>query len=341
MEKSEKLRKSWPTESELNRRIQALRKSLKGCVLCPRKCSVDRTAGEYGVCGIGEDIILACALPHHGEEPPISGKAGAGTIFFSSCNLQCIYCQNHQISHRPEGRRISVEELVEIILKLERMGCHNIELVTPTSQLPSIVEALSQAHTGKLDIPIVFNCGGYESPEIIEMLSGIVDIYLPDFKYGLAQTGFELSGVHNYPECAIVSIGNMIEQVGAELMIDRDVAYRGILIRHLVLPGHTDNSLSVLRAIRDNFSSSVSLSLMSQYTPTPAVRSHRELYRRITAQEYTAVVDAALEMGFDNLYIQEVDGRSLIPDFSMDHPFDWDATTTAPDPVPASPKAAD
>lgn len=303
--------------------MQNLNEFLGSCALCPRKCAVDRKAGERGFCGIGEKIVLSHALPYHGEEPPISGSRGAGTIFFSSCTLKCIYCQNYQISHQATSRQITVAELSEIMLDLQRKGCHNVELVTPTHQLPPVIEALIGARGEGLTIPVVYNCGGYENAEIIHLLSGLVDIYLPDFKYGTDAASLKFSGVDDYAEHALASIREMIEQAGEELEMEDGIAHRGILIRHLVLPGMMDDSLSVLGIIRKNFSPAVTLSLMAQYTPVPAVHSHPDLNRRITRQEYETVVDAALEMGFDHLYVQEVDDRSLFPDFMKDNPFDW------------------
>ena len=213
---------------------------------------------------------MSSALPHHGEEPPLSGRRGAGTIFFSSCNLKCVYCQNYQISHSPAGRPVSEEALAGIMLELEDLGCHNIEPVTPTPHLPGIMAALLIARERGLRLPFVFNCGGYEREKIVRLLDGMVDIYLPDFKYGIDEAGRRFSGAPDYPRHALASLREMVRQVGDTLEIEDGVAKRGVLVRHLVLPGQMDNSLAVLKAIRENISRFVPLSLMAQYTPIPA-----------------------------------------------------------------------
>jgi putative pyruvate formate lyase activating enzyme len=268
-------------------------------------------------------MVISSAIPHHGEEPPLSGSRGAGTIFFSSCNLKCLYCQNYQISHTPEGRPVTAEELAGIMLELQALGCHNIEPVTPTPHLPGIMEALWIARGRGLHLPLVFNCGGYEREKVVRLLDGMVDIYLPDFKYGLDEVGRSLSGVQDYARHALLALREMTRQVGFGLDLEEGVARRGILVRHLVLPGRTDNSLAVLEKIRE-VSRYIPLSLMSQYTPTPAVRRHPLLGRRVARAEYERVVNAALDLGFDEIYTQEVDERALNPDFGREEPFDWE-----------------
>jgi len=265
------------------------------------------------------------ALPHRGEEPPLSGSRGAGTIFFSSCNLRCIYCQNYQISHSPEGRPVSAGELAGIMLDLEARGCHNVEPVTPTPHLPGIMEALEIARERGLRVPFVFNCGGYERKEILHLIDGRVEIYLPDFKYGLEEAGNHYSGVPDYPRHALNSLREMVRQVGDALEIEDGVARRGVLVRHLVLPGRTDNSLAALKLIRE-VSPLIPLSLMAQFTPIPAVRRHPLLGRRVTKGEYERVVNAALDLGFEELYTQAVDDRALNPDFAREKPFVWEST---------------
>ena len=307
------------------RRIESLKKILKRCVLCPRMCRVDRIAGEKGFCRLAAGMVMDSALPHHGEEPPLSGSRGAGTIFFSSCNLKCIYCQNYQISHSPAGRPVTAEELAGIMLDLEARGCHNVEPVTPTPHLPGIMEALRIARERGLRVPFVFNCGGYERKEILRRIDGMVEIYLPDFKYGLDDAGKRFSGVPDYPRHALSSLREMVRQVGDALEIEDGVARRGILVRHLVLPGRTDNSLAALKLIRD-VSPFIPLSLMSQYTPIPAVAGDPLLGRRVTREEYERVVNAALDLGFEELYTQAVDGRALNPDFAREKPFAWEST---------------
>jgi len=302
-------------------KIVLLKDILKNCVLCPRQCRVDRTRGELGYCGLPAEIVMDCALAHHGEEPPLSGTKGAGTIFLSSCNLLCIYCQNYQIAHCAQGKRLSPAQLADVMLNLQAVQCHNIEPVTPTSQVPLLIEALISARQRNLKIPFVYNCGGYENPDIIRLLAGFVDIYLPDFKYGREDDAVSFSCAPGYPRFAMDSIKEMVRQVGDELILKDGVAQKGIIIRHLVLPNRVKNSLAVLNFIKKEISTSVSLSLMAQYTPTVKVRHHPVLGRRITPREYRQVVDHALDLGFKNLFIQEVNDFEMTPNFDSDRPF--------------------
>ncbi|MGZ3579708.1 MAG: radical SAM protein [Syntrophales bacterium] len=310
-------------ETIARRIIDRLKGILKSCTLCPRKCMVDRTRGASGFCGLADDVALSHSLPHYGEEPPISGTRGAGTIFLSSCNLRCIYCQNYQLSHDISGKRIDVEELSGIMLALEKENCHNIEPVTPTPQIPQVMEALLIARQRDLRLPLVYNCGGYENPEVLRMLDGMVDIYLPDFKYGMENDALILSGVKDYAAHAIPSIKEMVRQVGVELCVGEGVAKRGMLIRHLVIPGFISNSLEVLGLIKKHISLSIPLSVMSQYTPIPSVKNHPHWGKRVTREEYELVINHALDMGFETIFTQDVDERSLAPDFSKDAPFNW------------------
>jgi putative pyruvate formate lyase activating enzyme len=306
---------------ELPEKVAFLKKVLQDCWLCPQQCHIDRTKGEFGFCRLAAKIIMDCALPHHGEEPPLSGTGGAGAIFFSSCNLRCIYCQNYQISHQATGQELDSGALAQVMLDLQKRGCHNIDAVTPTPQTPLIMEALLLAREQGLKIPFVYNCGGYEFPRIIKMLDKMVDIYLPDFKYGLAQDGAALSGVSDYPRYALDSLIEMVRQVGDGLDLANGIAQKGVIVRHLVLPGHLENSKAVFRLIKEEISTSVTISLMSQYTPIDKVRNHPQLGRRITAQEYQEVLDYALDLGFENIFIQEVSDAELTPDFNKDKPF--------------------
>ena len=301
--------------------LAKLKGILSSCTLCPRHCRVDRTRGEQGFCRLDDRIVMDCALVHHGEEPPLSGRCGAGTIFFSSCNLKCIYCQNYQISHDVRGERLDSAALARVMLSLRDRGCHNIEPVTPTPQAPQIMEALFMAREQGLRLPFIYNCGGYEEPEVIKLLAGMVDIYLPDFKYGLDEEGLLFSGVEDYPVQALESLREMVRQVGDVLETEHDIASRGVLIRHLVLPGRLENSFAALRLISQNISSRVSLSLMSQFTPIPALTGHPILGRRLTRREYEAVVNFALDLGFDDIFTQEVSDDHLSPDFNHDDPF--------------------
>lgn len=306
---------------DLTDNVVFLKKILKDCWLCPQQCHIDRTQGELGFCGLPAKIVMDCALPHHGEEPPLSGTRGAGTIFFSSCNLRCIYCQNYQISHSVNGQELDSPALAQVMLDLQERGCHNIDAVTPTPQTPLIMEALLLARAQGLKIPFIYNCGGYEFPLIIKMLNKMVDIYLPDFKYGLAEDGAALSGVWDYPRHALDSLKEMVRQVGDGLEIENGIAKKGVIVRHLVLPGHLENSRAVFRLIKEEISTSVAISLMSQYTPIDNVRNDPVLGRRITADEYQQILDYALDLGFENLFVQEVNDAELTPDFASDKPF--------------------
>jgi putative pyruvate formate lyase activating enzyme len=305
------------------RNIDRLKGILTSCTLCPRKCLVNRTRGELGFCRLTDGVTVSHALPHYGEEPPISGTRGAGTIFLSSCNLKCIYCQNYQLSHDISGELTDAEGLSSIMLALEKKNCHNIEPVTPTPQIPQVMEALLIARQRGLHLPLVYNCGGYENPEVLNNLEGMVDIYLPDFKYGTENDALVLSGVRDYAVHALLSIKEMLRQVGEELFLEEGVAKKGILIRHLIIPGFIANSLQVLELIKKHVSLSVPLSIMSQYTPIPSVKNHPHLGKRVTREEYELVVNHALDMGFETIFTQDVDDKTLVPDFRKKVPFDW------------------
>ena len=303
-------------------KVSNLKEIYKDCVLCPHACRVNRVRGDLGYCRLPANIIMDCAMPHHGEEPPLSGENGAGTIFLSSCNLRCIYCQNYQISHSNMGKEIDSTQMAEVMLDLQKRWCHNIEPVTPTPQVPLIMEALLLARGRGLKIPFVYNCGGYEDPQIIKMLDGMVDVYLPDFKYGLEEDAVLFSQAAGYPSFVLDSLHEMVRQVGDDLVLENGVASRGIIVRHLVLPGRLDNSKEVLKLIKKEISTTVPISLMSQYTPTAKVRNHPVLGRRITSDEYSEILDYALHLGFENIFTQEVSDQELTPDFSQKNPFE-------------------
>ncbi len=308
---------------EIRERATQLQRVLGECRLCPRACRVNRTAGETGFCGLAGDVILSHALPHQGEEPILSGTRGAGTLFFSSCNLKCLYCQNHQISHCVSGRPCDGETLAKVILGLQEKGCHNIEFVTPTPHLPGILGGLAIAAQRGLHIPVVYNCGGYEDADVIRQLEGVVDIYLPDFKYGNDEWAVRFSGVGDYVQHALTALKEMLRQTGEDPVLEDGIVLRGLIIRHLVLPGMVENSLEALRLLRKHLPEGVPLSLMSQYTPTRLVAGHPELGRRLARDEYDTVVDFALDLGFETLFLQEVDERHITPDFRLETPFQW------------------
>lgn len=282
---------------ELFRRIAALNKILKDCVLCPRRCHVDRTAGEKGVCRTGTMPVVAAAHPHFGEEPPLVGRGGSGAIFLTYCNLKCVFCQNYDISHLGDGREVSLEELSSMMVRLQREGCHNINFVTPTHQTVQIVEALPRAVEAGLEVPLVYNCGGYESVETLELLEGIFDIYMPDMKYGSNDAAKRYSGAKDYVERARAAIIEMHRQVG-DLVIDRDgIALRGLIIRHLVLPDGLAGTKEVMRFIAREVSRDSYVNIMDQYRPCYRAFEDPHLSRRITAVEFAEAVSAARAEG--------------------------------------------
>jgi putative pyruvate formate lyase activating enzyme len=240
---------------------------LTNCELCPRRCGVNRLRGERGFCTITDKVLVAHWGPHSGEEPPISGTKGSGNVFFGSCNLRCVYCQNHQISHGRVGKPLSVDGLVEIFFALEAQGCHNVNLVSPTPYIPFIAEAIGKAKARGITIPFVYNTNAYERVEALQSLAGLIDVYLPDFKYWNARVAGKLSDARDYPESARLSIEEMKAQVG-DLVVAKDgIACHGLLVRHLVLPGNLAGSKQVITWIHDILGTDTWVSLMSQYYP--------------------------------------------------------------------------
>ena len=290
--------------------------SYQNCTLCPRRCGADRTNGQLGFCRQLDKIYAARAAAHYWEEPVISGSFGSGAVFFSGCTLKCLFCQNGVISQENLGKEISTAHLREIFLKLIDDGVQNINLVTPTHFLPSILPALAP----KLPVPVVYNCGGYESVETLRALEGLVDIYLPDFKYSDAALAKKLSAAPDYPQIASAAILEMYQQVGGEVIEDEQMT-RGVIIRHLVLPGCIDNSLGVLDWIADNFpKKDVLVSLMSQYVPMGRAKKLPPFDRRITQEEYDAVLSYLYLLELDNGYTQAFSAASAeyIPEFDLE-----------------------
>lgn len=276
---------------------------LKECSLCPRECKADRTK-KRGYCGCGSSIRVARAALHFWEEPCISGENGSGTVFFCGCTLKCCYCQNFEISHQNIGKDISVNRLSEIFLELQDKGAHNINLVTPTQYLPMILDALDMVKH-KLYIPIVYNCGGYEKADSIKRLKGYVDIYLPDLKYYNDDTAVKYSKADGYFGIASKAIEEMIKQVGEPVLDGSGIMKKGVIIRHMVLPGHRKESMDILKWLKDKFEEgSFMLSLMSQYIPAYKSSDYKEINRKITAFEYESVVDEAVRLGLTNGYMQ-------------------------------------
>ena len=294
-----------------------LRQALSHCVLCPRMCGADRAAGQTGFCGCTEQVRIARAALHFYEEPCLSGTRGAGTVFFSGCTLRCIYCQNAQISRKPVGCTVSVPELSDIFLDLQSQGAHNIDLVTPTQFSPQIAEAVKLARQGGLHIPIVWNTGGYERPEVLEALADTVDVWMPDLKYMKPETARVLSAAPDYPETAKAALAEMVRQQ-PELVYDEDgLLQKGVLTRILVLPGHAKEAADILRYLAETYEDRILISIMSQYTPMPQMADHPDLSRKITRREYDRVVSEALRLDLSNVFIQEGDVAkdSFIPPF--------------------------
>lgn len=277
-------------------RIEELDALLSPCRLCPHHCMVDRRQGERGRCGVGAQAKVASFGPHFGEEPPLVGRRGSGTVFFSGCNLSCVFCQNYTISQLGEGQEVSTEHLTEIFLGLARRGCHNINLVTPTHQAPVIVSALALAQEAGLELPIVWNSGGYESPEVLRLLDGIVDIYMPDAKYGDDVAAARYSGGPEYATNLEAVLREMHRQVG-DLVIEEGIAQRGMLIRHLVLPGGIAASDRVFDTIASHLGQETYLNVMEQYRPCYRANEYPELDYRLSLSEYAEAVNSARELG--------------------------------------------
>ncbi|MBN1166386.1 MAG: radical SAM protein [Methanospirillaceae archaeon] len=271
------------------------------CILCPRHCRVNRSIGKIGFCATGLNPVIASYGPHHGEEEPLSGIHGSGTVFFSGCTMRCTFCQNYEISRGYQGTQVTEEELAEIFLKLQGLGCHNINLVTPTHQLPAIIGALIRAIDAGLCIPLVYNTGGYDDEKTLRLLDGIVDIYMPDLKFAEDETGQIIAETMNYPTFAYAAIREMHRQVG-DLRLRHGIATRGLLVRHLILPGLAEESKEILRFIAEEVSKNTWVNIMDQYYPAgDIVQSCPSLYpsltRRVTQNEVELVCKTATGYG--------------------------------------------
>ena len=283
---------------ELQRRIAALERLVSPCTLCPRNCRVNRLSGELGLCKAGRQLMLAAAFPHFGEEPPLSGQGGSGAIFISWCNLLCQFCQSWEVNHRGEGVPVSVRELAEIMLDLQARGCHNVNFVTPTHYAPQLIAALPLAIAQGFRLPLVYNCGGYEALEVIRLLDGIVDIYLPDIKFLDSRASERyLDGAANYPEVVRAVLQEMHRQVGDLIIDERGIAQRGLIVRHLVMPSMTQDSEAILRFIADELSPHTYVNIMDQYRPCFQAKRSPEIARRTTRAEHGAVVAMAHRLG--------------------------------------------
>ena len=289
---------------------------LEQCNLCPRSCGSNRAAGQTGYCGMSAEVKVARASLHMWEEPCISGTNGSGTVFFTGCPLKCVYCQNRTIAIGSTGERISIERLSEIFIELQEKGAHNINLVTPTHYVPQIVKALKIAKEKGLHIPIVYNTGSYEKVETIQALEGLVDIYLPDCKYFDSELAAKYSNAPDYFKVASDAIEEMVRQVGKP-MFEGNLMKRGVIVRHMILPGHTKDSRKIIERLYKTYGDDIYISIMNQYTPLPQMKNFPEINRRITAREYEKVIDYAISLGIENAFIQEGETakESFIPDF--------------------------
>ncbi|AFG36987.1 radical SAM protein [Spirochaeta africana] len=287
---------------ELARRAHTLWSMMESCTLCPRSCGVNRLAGQVGFCRApGSDLVIASVQPHFGEERPLVGQGGSGTIFFSHCNLRCVFCQNYQISILGRGNRVSVEQLANSMLELQRIGSQNINVVTPTHFTPHIVAAIDIAAARGLRLPIVWNTSGWESIEVLELLDGIVDIYLPDFKFAGTDEAREFTRSPTYPEETRLAILEMHRQVGIAQPNEDGIIHRGLMIRHLVMPDSASGSREVLDWIASNLPKETYVNIMEQYSPHHEAFDFPRIARRVTRTEYQKIVDHAVELGLTNL----------------------------------------
>ncbi len=288
-------------EGKLRERVESLKERLTNCDLCPHECGVNRLKGEKGFCRVLDKPVVSSYGPHFGEERPLVGYGGSGTIFLTYCNMACVYCQNWEISHLGSGEEISIEELSRMMLALQARGCHNINFVTPTHQIAFIVEAVFLAAERGLRSPLVYNCGGYEKVETLQILDGIFDIYMPDFKYWDEKIALNLSKVVRYPQVARAAIKEMHRQVG-DLELDEDfIAKRGLIVRHLVLPGGLAGTKEILMWIARELSPNTYVNIMDQYYPCGDAWKYPPLDRRITKEEYEEALLAAKEAGLKRL----------------------------------------
>ena len=292
----------------------------ENCLLCPRKCGINRSTGQTGVCGVSSEIKVARAALHYWEEPCISGKRGSGAVFFSGCSLHCVFCQNREISDGKAGKVISKERLSDIFMELADKGANNINLVTPGQYIPDIVWAVNDAKSRGMKLPIIYNTSGYENVTELKLLEGIVDVYLPDFKYMDSTLSAMYSRAKDYPSVAKQALSEMVRQQ-SDVVIDdvTGLIQKGVIVRQLLLPGHVNDAKAVLKYLYDTYHDHVYISMMSQFTPI-ALKDYPEINRTVTRREYERLVDYALEIGITNAFIQEGDVAkdSFIPAFDCE-----------------------
>jgi len=300
---------------------------LSNCTLCPRECGVNRFEGGDGYCGMDAGFNIASICIHRGEEPVISGTEGICNIFFSGCNLHCIFCQNHEISHPGGDAGLSAQSLGSVLDQVEKIlasGIRAVGFVSPSHVVPQVKAIIRGLKARGLNPITIYNTNGYDKPKVIDSLDGLIDVYLPDYKYVTPEIAEEFSDASDYPSVAIKALKRMYYQKGSTLPLDNESrAMNGILIRHLVLPGHAEESKKVLRSIADDLSTGVHLSLMSQYHPTPFVKDHLTLRRSLYKEEYEMIAEAMENLGFRNGWVQDIDSyKNYRPDFSREHPFE-------------------
>ena len=289
----------------LREKIEKSFQIMESCTLCPRSCGVNRLRGEKGVCRAGLDPEVSSYSPHFGEESPLVGRHGSGTIFFTHCNLRCSFCQNYSISHLGEGVMISAEKLAGMMVELQKLGCHNLNFVSPSHYVPQILKALPVAIEAGLSAPLVYNTGGYDAFETLKLLDGVVDIYMPDFKFSRSEPAEEFCHAPDYPPSAKTAIKEMHRQVGDLVLDEKGVALRGLLVRHLVLPGGLAGTEDVMRFLAEEISRNTYLNIMDQYHPCGDIQWSSLLSRRISAGEFQSAVDAAKREGLTRLDLRE------------------------------------
>ncbi len=290
---------------------------LAKCEICPFRCKVNRLSGQVGRCGCGDKIRVAKYQLHYFEEPCISGKSGSGTVFFSNCNFKCIFCQNYKISQEGKGNEVTIEELANIFLKLQKEGANNINLVTPTMYAYQIIEAIKLARMNGLNLPIIYNSNGYENVETLRDLRGYVDVYLPDLKYYADELAIKYSKAPNYFKIATKAILKMIDQVGLPEFDENGMIKKGVIIRHLVLPGHIQNSKHILKWLKENVEGNAYVSVMAQYFPTYKAKEDEYLNRKLTRKEYSEIEQYLYLLDIQNGYMQELGKHEeeYVPDF--------------------------
>ena len=291
------------------------------CSLCPRSCNVDRKFDtKMGFCQMPEDVYLARAALHKWEEPCISGVEGSGAVFFTGCQLRCVFCQNYNIAAGRKGKKVSVERLAEIFLELQAKNANNINLVTPTHYVPAIIKALEISKNQGLNIPIVYNTSAYENIDTLKSLEGLIDVYLPDLKYVSSQASAKYSNAPDYFDVATKAISEMYRQTKTPIFNEKGIMVRGMIVRHLMLPGLLNDTKAVIKYLYDTYKDNIYISIMNQYTPLKQVANIKELNRKITKREYNKVIDYAIELGIENAFIQEgaTAKESFIPEFDYE-----------------------